>query len=79
MAFKINDIIIPLCGVAGVAYLLNLTPGMFEFIPDNIPFIGSLDEAAASAMVLYAMRHFGFDMFSLVDKLRANHHNNRNR
>jgi hypothetical protein len=79
MAVTINDILIFLAGIAGVGYLLNLTSGIFEFIPDNIPLIGNLDEAAASAMVLYAMRHFGFDMFGLVDKLRANRHNTRSR
>lgn len=36
----------------GVLYILNPTAGVFEFIPDNIPFIGNLDEGIAFALIL---------------------------
>lgn len=36
----------------GVLYILNPTAGIFEFIPDNIPFIGNLDEGIAFALIL---------------------------
>ena len=33
-----------------------------ELIPDNIPLIGNLDEAAACALILAVLRYFGFDL-----------------
>lgn len=36
----------------GVLYILNPTAGVFEFIPDNIPFIGNLDEGIAFMLIL---------------------------
>ena len=37
--------------VIGIIYLLNPTAGVFEFIPDNLPFVGNLDEGAAAYLV----------------------------
>ena len=34
-------------------YLLNPTAGIFEILPDNIPFVGNVDEGLA-AYVLYS-------------------------
>jgi len=42
--------------VVGVVYLLNPTFGFLELIPDNTPLIGNLDEAGATAAVIYALR-----------------------
>lgn len=46
-------------GVVSVIYLLNPTAGILEFIPDNFPVIGNLDEAiaalGASAVIAQAM------------------------
>jgi uncharacterized membrane protein YkvA (DUF1232 family) len=36
-----------------VAYLVNPTAGVFELLPDNIPFVGNVDETLA-AYVLYS-------------------------
>lgn len=36
-----------------IAYLLNPTAGIFELLPDNIPFLGNVDEGLA-AYVLYS-------------------------
>jgi uncharacterized membrane protein YkvA (DUF1232 family) len=41
---------------AGIVYLLNPGWGIWEFIPDNIPGFGNLDEAAAFALVLWGWR-----------------------
>ena len=40
-------------------YLLNPTAGVFEFIPDVLPIIGNLDEATATAGLLYALSGLG--------------------
>ena len=36
-------------GVVAALYLANIGAGVIELIPDNIPIIGNLDEAAATA------------------------------
>ena len=38
--------------VIGLVYILNPTFGIFEFIPDNLPIIGNLDESVAFMLVL---------------------------
>lgn len=43
-------IIYPL-SIIGVIYLLNPTAGVIELIPDNLPLVGNLDEAAAALLV----------------------------
>jgi len=42
-------------GVIAVIYMLNPTLGIIEFIPDNFPFIGNLDEGGATMAVWYAL------------------------
>ncbi len=39
-------------------YLLNPTAGVFELIPDNLPYVGNLDEAAAVMFFLACWRKF---------------------
>ncbi len=51
-----------LIGVLAVIYLLNPTAGFFELIPDNIPLIGNLDEAAAATILMMCLRHFGHEL-----------------
>lgn len=48
--------------LVSILYLLNPTAGFIELIPDNVPIIGNLDEAAAVALLLSALRYFGFDL-----------------
>jgi len=36
----------------GIIYLLNPTFGILEFIPDNLPIIGNLDEGVATMLLL---------------------------
>jgi len=49
-------------GLLAVIYLLNPGAGIFELIPDNLPVIGNLDEAAAVALLLACLRYFGIDL-----------------
>ena len=44
-----------LCGV----YLANPTLGVFEIIPDNIPFVGNIDEATATAILISCLGYLG--------------------
>jgi hypothetical protein len=44
-------------GVAiGVIYLINPTAGVLELIPDVVPFAGNLDEAGATALVMWGIQ-----------------------
>ena len=36
--------------------------GLIEFIPDPLPFIGNLDAATVTAILLACARYFGFDL-----------------
>ncbi len=47
-----------LASVLGVFYLLNPTAGVFEFIPDNLPLIGNLDESVAAFLLWYGLVEF---------------------
>lgn len=39
----------------GLLYILNPTFGVIEFIPDNLPVIGNLDEGVAFLLVMYGV------------------------
>ncbi|QTA82200.1 DUF1252 [Desulfonema limicola] len=41
--------------VLGIIYVLNPGSGVLEFIPDNIPFIGNLDEGGAVLAIWYGL------------------------
>ena len=41
-----------LLAILGVIYLLNPTAGILEFLPDNLPYIGNLDESVAVMLVI---------------------------
>ncbi len=51
-----------LLGLFCVIYLFNPGAGIFEIIPDNLPFIGNLDEAAALATLLMCLKYFGIEL-----------------
>jgi uncharacterized membrane protein YkvA (DUF1232 family) len=42
--------------VLAVAYILNPTSGIFELLPDVVPGLGNLDEAAATALLIACVR-----------------------
>lgn len=49
-------------GLLATLYILNPTAGVFEIIPDNLPLVGNLDEAAAVALLLMCLKYFGIDL-----------------
>ncbi|MEN8252595.1 MAG: hypothetical protein ABFQ53_03380 [Patescibacteria group bacterium] len=51
-----------LVGVISFLYLLNPTAGFVELIPDNIPVVGNLDEAGATALFIAVLGYFGIDL-----------------
>ena len=58
---KMKSVWMVFLGLFALFYLLNPTAGFFELIPDNIPLVGNLDEAAAVTLLLAVLRYFGFD------------------
>jgi uncharacterized membrane protein YkvA (DUF1232 family) len=57
----LNHFIIGGLGVFSIVYLFNPTGGWIELIPDTIPVIGNLDEAAAVTILISCLAYFGFD------------------
>jgi|GEM_PF-1120609 len=39
----------------GLIYAINPTMGIFEFIPDNLPLIGNLDEGVAFLLIWFGL------------------------
>lgn len=63
-----KSLFVALAGVLSFLYLLNPTLGVFEFIPDNLPLIGNIDEATATMVLLSVLRYFGWDITDLFKK-----------
>lgn len=64
----IGSVLVGLMGALGVIYLFNPTAGIFELIPDNIPVVGNLDEAAAAALLISCLAYFGIDIGGLFGR-----------
>ncbi len=64
----VNSIIVGVLGAVSAVYLFNPGAGFIELIPDNIPIIGNLDEAAAAALLISCLAYFGLDIGSLFGK-----------
>ena len=47
-----------LAALLGFIYILNPTAGIIEFIPDNLPIVGNLDEGVAFLLVWYGLMEF---------------------
>lgn len=48
-------------GTLSALYLANIGAGVVELIPDNLPLIGNLDEAAATLILLNCLAYFGIN------------------
>ncbi len=58
--------------VLSVVYIINPTAGLLEIIPDNIPGIGNLDEAAVTGILIACLRVLGLDVLRLFGKKEKN-------
>lgn len=47
-----------LMALLGFIYILNPDAGILEFIPDNLPFVGNLDEGVAYTLIWYGLLEF---------------------
>lgn len=54
----VPKIVLVISFIFSVLYIINPTFGVFEFIPDNWPLIGNLDEAGATALLIWAINEW---------------------
>ncbi len=66
-----KSVLVAVAGIVALIYLLNPTLGIFELLPDNLPFIGNLDEATAMMVLLAALRYFGVDLTRFFKRPRT--------
>lgn len=57
-----RHLVVAFVGLISLIYLINPTAGIIEFIPDNIPFVGNVDEGLATILLISAIRYFGIDL-----------------
>lgn len=67
-----RDLFVLATGILSVLYLLNFTVGVVEFLPDNMPIIGNLDEAAATALLINCLAYFGINIGHLFRRKDEN-------
>ncbi len=63
-----KSIVIAIVGIISLVYIINPGAGFIELIPDNIPIIGNLDEAAATVLLLSCLSYFGIDLFNIFKR-----------
>ena len=63
-----KNLVVFIIGGVSLIYLINPGSGIIEMIPDNFPFIGNLDEAAATTLFLASMNYFGVNLSSIFGK-----------
>ena len=69
-----KKIFVAIIGLMSFLYLLNPTLGVFEFIPDNLPLIGNLDEVTATTILLSSLAYFGIDLKELFGNKKTKTH-----
>lgn len=65
MSRLLKEMMILALAVFAVIYLANPTAGFLEFLPDNLPLIGNLDEAGAVLILVNTFAYYGLDLSRL--------------
>ena len=66
----VKKITVGFIGVICFLYLLNPSAGIVEFVPDNFPLIGNLDEVTATTLLLSSLAYFGIDLGNIFKKTK---------
>jgi len=53
-----KTILVVILSLLSFIYLLNPTAGIFEFLPDNLPIIGNIDEGLAAFVIYSSVEYF---------------------
>ena len=64
----LKNLIVFAVGLFAAVYLVYPSFGLFELIPDAVPFFGSIDEAGATVLLLGAFRYYGVDLSRLFQR-----------
>lgn len=64
----IKNIFVGILGLFSLIYLINPTAGILEFVPDNIPFVGNVDEGFAAFLLISSLRYFGLDFSKIFER-----------
>lgn len=64
----LKDVLVFSVGAVALVYILNPGAGFLEFLPDNLPLLGNIDEAAAAGILISCVRYFGFDLTRLLKR-----------
>ena len=67
----IKSLFVLLLGAISTLYLLNVGAGIVEFVPDNLPLVGNIDEATATFLLLNCLAYFGVNIGPLRKLLPA--------
>jgi len=54
--------------ILGSVYMINPTAGIFELLPDNLPGLGNLDEAAVLFLMYSAMLYLGMRLPEFIER-----------
>ena len=74
----IKALLVLVLGLLSGAYLLNIGAGVVEFIPDNLPIVGNLDEASATLLLMSCLAYFGIDLRGFVRRPEEKLHTDSN-
>ncbi len=64
----LKEMMIIFVGIISAIYLINPGAGILEFIPDLVPVIGNMDEAAATGILLSVFAYYGLDLTSIFGR-----------
>lgn len=67
----LNGLLVIASGLLAAIYLANPGAGVIEFIPDNIPIIGNLDEMGATLILLNCLGYFGINLNRAANSKRS--------
>ena len=71
-----KDMMVLFLGGFALIYLMYPSFGFFELIPDAIPFIGSIDEAGATILLMNVLNYYNIDVTNLFDNPRRKKRSN---
>lgn len=60
--FSTKDYGMVVLGIFSVLYLLNFSFGVVEFLPDNLPLIGNIDEVLVVGVLVSVFEYFGINV-----------------
>jgi len=63
-----QGLVVGIIGILATVYLLNPTAGFIEFLPDNLPVVGNLDEAGVTAILMACLAYFGLDLTRFIKR-----------